>query len=75
MSCGICGGEVTVNGDGDLICQGSCGEVLTREEIERADQECDTCEEREDDGQPTEYEEWQDLYGGDDWDHGQYDEY
>lgn len=29
----------------------------------------------EDDGQPTEYEEWQDLYGGDDWDHGQYDEY
>ena len=28
----------------------------------------------EDDGQPTEYEEWQDLYGGDDWDHGQYDE-
>ena len=29
----------------------------------------------EDDGQPTEYEEWQDVYGGDDWDHGQYDEY
>ncbi len=27
----------------------------------------------EDDGQPTEYEEWQDLYGCDDWDHGQYD--
>lgn len=26
----------------------------------------------EDDGQPTEYEEWQDYYGGDDWDHGQY---
>tara|TARA_R110000751_G_scaffold239210_1_gene339940 strand:- start:180 stop:404 length:225 start_codon:yes stop_codon:yes gene_type:complete len=29
---------------------------------------------REDDGQPTEYEEYQDLYGGDDWDHGQYEE-
>ena len=29
----------------------------------------------EDDGQPTEYDEWQDVYGGDDWDHGQYDEY
>lgn len=28
-----------------------------------------------DDGQPTEYEEWQDLYGGDDWDQGQYDDY
>ena len=28
----------------------------------------------EDDGQPDEYTEWQDVYGGDDWDHGQYDE-
>ena len=27
----------------------------------------------EDDGQPDEYTEWQDLYGGDDWDQGQYD--
>ena len=27
----------------------------------------------DDDGQPTEYEEWQDYMGGDDWDHGQYD--
>jgi len=27
----------------------------------------------EDEGQPTEYEEWQDYMGGDDWDHGQYD--
>ena len=27
----------------------------------------------EDDGQPTEYEEWQDYMGGDDWDHGQYE--
>ena len=26
------------------------------------------------DGQPDEYTEWQDLHGGDDWDHGQYDE-
>jgi hypothetical protein len=28
----------------------------------------------EDDDQPDEYTEWQDVYGGDDWDHGQYDE-
>jgi len=28
----------------------------------------------EDDGQPTMYEEYQDLYGGDDWDHGQFDD-
>jgi hypothetical protein len=26
-----------------------------------------------DDGQPSEYTEWQDYMGGDDWDHGQYD--
>ena len=26
------------------------------------------------DGQPSEYDEWQDYMGGDDWDHGQYDE-
>jgi hypothetical protein len=29
----------------------------------------------EDDGQPSEYDEWQDVHGGDDWDHGQYDYY
>ena len=34
------------------------------------DDECDDY----DDGQPDEYTEWQDVYGGDDWDHGQYDE-
>jgi len=28
----------------------------------------------DDDGQPDEYTEWQDYMGGDDWDHGQYDE-
>jgi hypothetical protein len=27
----------------------------------------------EDDGQPDEYTEWQDYMGGDDWDHGQFD--
>jgi hypothetical protein len=32
---------------------------------------CD--DEPEDDGQPSEYEEWQDFMGGDDWDFGQYD--
>ena len=26
------------------------------------------------DGQPSEYDEWQDYMGGDDWDHGQYDD-
>lgn len=27
----------------------------------------------EDDGQPSTYEEYQDVFGGDDWDHGQHD--
>ena len=27
-----------------------------------------------DDGQPDEYTEWQDYMGGDDWDHGQFDD-
>jgi len=41
---------------------------------------CDVCEdaamdELENDGQPDEYTEWQDFNGGDDWDHGQFDDY
>ena len=38
---------------------------------------CDGCcdMEIEDDGQPSEYDEWQDVYDGDDWDHGQFDEF
>jgi len=35
--------------------------------------EIETIDEYEDDGQPSEYDEWQDYMGGDDWDHGQYD--
>ena len=38
-------------------------------------EEDDWCIAQEDDGQPTEYDEWQDYFGGDDWDHGQYDQY
>jgi len=47
---------------------------LTKEQV--LDIEDYACENRdcdENDGQPSEYEEWQDYYGGDDWDHGQYD--
>lgn len=35
--------------------------------------EPDSALDEEYDGQPDEYTEWQDYYGGDDWDHGQYD--
>jgi hypothetical protein len=45
-------------------------------EIEIVDEDYDTIGDNElyeDDGQPTEYEEWQDYYDGDDWDQGQYD--
>jgi len=34
----------------------------------------DWSDDDEDDGQPDEYTEWQDFMGGDDWDHGQYDD-
>jgi hypothetical protein len=55
----------------------------TEDDLARAEEECPTDADYEemadyfdavDDGQPSEYDEWQDLYGGDDWDHGQYDE-
>lgn len=42
-------------------------------EIELADDDLDDVV-SENDGQPSEYTEWQDYMGGDDWDHGQYDE-
>ena len=45
-------------------------------EVEIIDEDYDTIGDNElyeDDGQPTEYEEWQDYYDGDDWDQGQYD--
>jgi hypothetical protein len=40
------------------------------------DEGCEYCDDYdyEDDGQPDEYTEWQDVYGGDDWDNGQYDD-
>ena len=44
--------------------------VHVAERLHDRDEEWD----EEDDGQPTEYEEWQDYMGGDDWDHGQYDD-
>ena len=37
------------------------------------DPSCGYCDDGYD-GQPDEYTEWQDYMGGDDWDHGQYDE-
>ena len=44
-------------------------------EARRESEERNGCDdEPEDDGQPSEYEEWQDYMGGDDWDQGQYDD-
>ena len=42
------------------------------EEVESDDGHRELYED-EQDGQPDEYTEWQDYMGGDDWDHGQYD--
>lgn len=43
-------------------------------EFDEAFEEDDSWIDEEYDGQPSEYDEWQDYYGGDDWDHGQFDE-
>lgn len=50
-------------------------EALDIDEDFDCDCDDDSCDidRDEDDGQPSEYEEWQDFMGGDDWDHGQYD--
>ena len=53
--------------------------VDTERMLAEADQRAEVAEDvddddPEDDGQPSEYEEWQDFMGGDDWDHGQYDD-
>lgn len=53
-------------------------EAYTCPLCEGFDDQCPNCGdfvEPEDDGQPSEYDEWQDVYGGDDWDHGQADTY
>ena len=53
---------------------GVCGEAVE----DCVCEDWDECEEHwtdaEYDGQPDEYTEWQDYMGGDDWDHGQYDD-
>ena len=52
--------------------------VDTERMLAEADQRDEVTEDvddiEEDDGQPDEYTEWQDYRGGDDWDHGQYDD-
>ena len=51
-------------------------QTLTQAELDAmvaSMEEADYDDDYEDDGQPSEYEEWQDYMGGDDWDHGQYD--
>jgi hypothetical protein len=77
MYCGICGGYVYINGDGDMTCQGSCGEILTREEIEGADfDDVDPSGGYEDDG--ADYPDDGQFLFGDvcpyDHPHGQFDE-
>ena len=48
----------------------TCEEFYSDEERHAWEQRLEA---EENDGQPDEYTEWQGLYEGDDWDHGQYD--
>jgi hypothetical protein len=52
-------------------------DFLTQEQIEDCQEQYgfEWVDADEYDGQPDEYTEWQDYMGGDDWDHGQYDEF
>jgi hypothetical protein len=53
-----------------------CEHIFDECENDLCQPTCDDCAAimLEDDGQPSEYEEWQDYMGGDDWDYGQYDD-
>lgn len=53
--------------DDDVPSFGGAGDDLDDEDEDEDESDF------EDDGQPSEYDEWQDYMGGDDWDHGQYD--
>ena len=69
MGCPICGSdEVLIGGDGDLTCQGDCGQVISREELELTwtDDDTEYDASYEDDGQPDLQQEYADLYGGED---------
>lgn len=67
----------TMKEDDREAANGELAVIADEERDERIAEELDAefpvHDDDEDDGQPTEYEEWQDFYDGDDWDHGQYD--
>jgi hypothetical protein len=65
--------EATHDEDGNYIWSDEA--LAFEDEMDNLYDDDEDDEDYEDDGQPTMYEEYQDLYGGDDWDHGQYDEY
>ena len=63
-ACPYCGCEVTY---GEIDWCGECDVCVEGQTVLRSwDDEAD--------GQPDSYTEWQDYMGGDDWDHGQFDE-
>jgi len=80
-ACPVCGGDEMVNNGCDCEICTLCGmpsdenNECSCDRMDWSEGEDEEFEADEDDGQPTEYEEYQDLYGGDDWDQGQYDDY
>lgn len=67
--------QTDANANEDQHCDACGGELVTIQDEYSDAVVCPACEcEDEYDGQPSEYDEWQDYMGGDDWDHGQYDE-
>ena len=71
--CSICECSIERGVENDLampICD-ACADVGVVEDDSHGDYRFES--ETYDDGQPSEYDEWQDYYGGDDWDHGDSD--
>jgi len=72
-------GEIAAGAHMGLPPEDAVGMDIERPDCEDCD--CYSCngtgkveDEEEFDGQPSEYDEWQDYMGGDDWDQGQFDE-
>ncbi len=59
--CPICDGKAEVDEGNEVYCP-RCGWRAM-----------ESLDDYDDDRQPSEYDEWQDYYGGDDYDHGQFD--
>ena len=75
--CGSCGSTAISLAEGlEAVCNdcGVIGPACSTDDADWQDFDDNFVDEDESRYEPTEYDEWQDYMGGDDWDHGQFDE-